>query len=60
MRRSIRSPRNSVASELTYSRSSHYFIAAWPKSHWMSTVAENPAQDFGKGPEIFHYCSAGP
>ena len=30
------------------------------KSHWMSTVASNPAQRFGEGPEIFHYSPAGP
>jgi len=30
------------------------------KSHWMSTVADNPAQRLGEGPEIFHYSPVGP
>jgi len=30
------------------------------KSHWMSTVADNPAQRFGEGPEIFNYSPVGP
>ena len=30
------------------------------KVHWMSTVADNPAQQFGEGPEIFNYSPAGP
>jgi hypothetical protein len=30
------------------------------KSHWMSTVADNPAQRFGEGPEIFHDSPVGP
>lgn len=30
------------------------------KSHWMSTVSDNPRQAFGKGPEIFHYSPVGP
>ena len=31
-----------------------------PKAHWMSTVADDPAQRFGEGPEIFHHSPAGP
>ena len=31
-----------------------------PKAHWMSTVADDPTQRFGEGPEIFHYSPAGP
>lgn len=30
------------------------------KSHWMSTVANNPAQPFREGPEIFHFSPVGP
>ena len=30
------------------------------KSHWVSTVADNPKQRFGEGPEIFHYSPFGP
>jgi hypothetical protein len=30
------------------------------KSHCMSSVADNPAQCFGEGPEIFHYSPVGP
>ena len=31
-----------------------------PKAHWMSTVADDPAQSFGEGPEIFHHSPSGP
>ena len=30
------------------------------KVHWMSTVADSPAQKFGEGPEIFNYSPVGP
>ena len=30
------------------------------KSHWMSTVADDPKQRFGEGPEIFHHSPVGP
>ena len=31
-----------------------------PKAHWMSTVADDPTQRFGEGPEIYHHSPAGP
>ena len=30
------------------------------KAHWMSTVADEPTQNFGERPEIFNYSPAGP
>jgi len=30
------------------------------KAHFMSTVSDNPVQQFGEGPEIFHYSPVGP
>jgi len=30
------------------------------KSHWISTVVDDPHQRFGEGPEIYHYSPVGP
>lgn len=30
------------------------------KAHWMSTVADEPTQNFGERPEIFNYSPTGP